>query len=221
MKRCTVTFLALGLALGLIVAATSAAGAAAQRPLGERAAVARAHKASSPAGLTIRWDIVSYEFKTKPVPVSAGGQASARTGDRSKITLSGSGTFGGAPTNVAGGGTWTIFDPTGEVTGSGAYTVKALVGFFAAPGTFGSFAGLYELSDQIGSSDDAHAGLAVFRIAYSDGSQGTLTVSSRQAGTPSTLFMGITATKGFVAFWLPEPARGGVDGNRTLFHVVR
>ena len=218
MKRSTFTFTFFGLALALVVAATSGAGAA-QRPLGT--AGARANKASGAAGLTIRWDIISYDFTTRPVPVSAGGQASARTGDKSSITLTGSGTFGGAPTNDTGGGTWTTFDPTGGVTGSGAYTVKALVSFFAAPGTFGSFAGLYELADQIGDSADAHAGLAVLRISYSDGSQGTLTLSSRQAGTPPTLFMGSTATKGFGAFWLPEPARGGVDGNRTVFHVVR
>jgi hypothetical protein len=222
MKRSTFTFpfLAAALALGLIVASTSAA-AAAQRPLGELDAVgAPATSVSSPAALKLRWDIVSYNFAVTPVTVSTGGKASAKASDRSTITLTGSGTFGGAATNVTGGGNWTTLNPAGRTTGSGTYTVKELVGFFAAPGTFGDPTGTYQLADQIGNSTSAHAGLAILRIAYSDGSQGTLIISSRQAGTPSSVFTGITATKDYVGYWLLQAAKAGVDGNRTLFHVV-
>jgi hypothetical protein len=155
------------------------------------------------------------------VTVSAGGSASAKASDRSAIALTGSGTFGGAATKVAGGGNWTTLGPTGRATGSGTYKVTALIGFFAAPGSFGDTSGKYQLVDQIGDSADAHAGLAVLRVAYSDGSQGTITISSRQAGTPASVFMGITVTKGFVGYWLHQAPADGVDGERALFHVAR
>jgi len=38
--------------------------------------------------------------------------------------------------------------------------------------------------------------------------------------TPETVFEGITATKGFVAYWNREAPLPGVDANRTLFHVL-
>src|SRR6266851_9157632 len=81
--------------------------------------------ASRPAGLSpnfsasasnhhMRWDIVSVNFTTGTA--SAGGIASARANDNSKITLTGSGTFRsnpGNPQDVTGGGTWQNFDASG------------------------------------------------------------------------------------------------------------
>ncbi len=55
----------------------------------------------------MRWDIISVDFATGTV--SAGGQASARANDGSKITLTGNGTFRsnpGSPQDVTGGGKW-------------------------------------------------------------------------------------------------------------------
>ncbi len=213
MKRSVVTLLALGLVLGPIVAPPGAAGP----PL---RAFGKALKAAGPT-IRFRWDIVSYTFGAAPVTVSMGGKASAKASDRSTIVLTGTGTFGGTPTNVTGGGTWTTLGSTGGVIGAGTYKVKALIGFFAAPGSFGDVTGTYQLSDQIGDSADAHAGLALLRIAYSDGSQGILTISSRQAGSPPSVFMGITATKGFAAYWIHQPPVPDVDAERALFHVVR
>src|SRR5712692_4332979 len=58
-----------------------------------------------------RWDIISVDFATGTL--SAGGVASARANDGSKITLTGSGTFRpGDKEDVTGGGTWEAFDPT-------------------------------------------------------------------------------------------------------------
>src|SRR5213593_2901578 len=139
--------------------------------------------ASRPAGLSpnfsasasnhhMRWDIVSINFGTGTV--SAGGVASARANDGSKITLMGSGTYRSNPGNsqdVTGGGTWQTFDATGGATGSGSYTVTGFVSFAGAPGTFPL------THDNIGNEADSRAGLLVVRIAYSDGSDGTLVVS--------------------------------------------
>ena len=183
--------------------------------------------ASRPAGLSpsfsasannhhMRWDIISVDFAT--LTLSAGGVASARANlDLSKITLTGSGTFRsnpGNPQDVTGGGTWQTFDASGS-TGSGSYTVTGLVSFIVAPGTFPL------PHDNIGNSADVRAGLLVARVAYSDGSEGTLVVSCHLTGTPDAVFEGVTASKGFVVYWNREapPAPPG-DANRTNFHVI-
>lgn len=168
--------------------------------------------AGAGTGLVFRWDIVKADFSTRPVSWSPGGEASARANDGSKITLTGSGTFGGPPENVTGGGSWTTFGADGNVTGSGTYEVKALVGFFGAPGRF-------PMDDRIGAVEDSRAGLAVLRIRYSDGAQGILMISTHVRGTPNSLFIGVTATKGFVAYWERLAPVPNVDGNRTLFHT--
>ena len=193
----------------------------------EKGTPASAMLASKPTGLSpnfsasasnhhMRWDIISVNFAT--LTLSAGGVASARANDGSKITLTGSGTFRsnpGNPQDVTGGGTWHTFDATGGSTGTGSYTVTGLVSFTVAPGTFPL------PHDNIGNSADAGSGLLVVRIAYSDGSGGSLVVSCHFVGTPDAVFEGVTASKGFVSYWNREapPAPPG-DANRTAFHVI-
>ena len=161
---------------------------------------------------SVRWDIISINFAAGTT--SAGGVASARAEDNSKITLTGSGTFAPGESDVTGGGTWTTFNPGGTTTGSGTYTVTRLVTWVLAPGT------PPPLTDLIGNPGERAAGLANLRIRYSDGSKGILVVSCHLVGTPDSVFEGITASKGFVDYWNREapPAPPG-DANRTLFHV--
>ncbi len=177
--------------------------------------------ASRPAGLSpsfsasannhhMRWDIISVDFAT--LTLSAGGVASARANDGSKITLTGSGTYRsnpGNPQDVTGGGTWQTS------TGSGTYQVTAFVRFEVADGTFPL------QHDNVGNPADVRAGLLVVRVAYSDGSEGTLVVSCHINGTPNAVFEGVTASKGFVDYWNREapPAPPG-NANRTAFHVI-
>ena len=68
---------------------------------------------------------------------------------------------------------------------------------------------------------DWDAGLLVVRVAYSDGSEGTLDVSCHFVGTPDAVFEGVIASKGFVDYWNREepPAPPG-NANRTAFHVI-
>lgn len=163
----------------------------------------------------IRWDIVSINFGLGTL--SGGGLASALAVDGSQITMRGSGTFvapaGGEGTSnaVTGGGTWVTAGPIGSA--SGTYRVTGLVRWERAAGTFPP------LADLIGSSSDARAGLAVLRIAYSDGSQGILVVSCEFNGTPHWVFEGITASKGIADFFNRVAPIPGVDANRTAFHV--
>ena len=111
---------------------------------------------------------------------------------------------------MTGGGTWKAVASDGTtVTGTGTYTVTGLVRFDLAPGTFTSL----PLLDGIGDAANARSGLAVLRIAYSDGSRGILVVSCHLGGTPSPVFEGITATKGFVDYLSKK-------SGATLFHVI-
>jgi len=164
----------------------------------------------------MRWDIISVNFATGTL--SAGGVASGRANDGSKITLTGSGTFNptaGKLQHVTGGGTWKTFAPDASVSGSGTYDVTGFVSFTLAPGT----APLPH--DNIGKLADARAGFLVVNISYSDGSEGVLAVSCHIVGTPDAVFEGITATKGFVDYWrrAAPPAPPG-NANRTNFHIL-
>lgn len=197
-------------------------------------------KANEDAEPTFRWDIVHIS-SFSPVTANAGGSASALSNDCAtvmmvttcaKITVTGSGTFTpGDPDNVSGGGNWQTFDKTGASTGSGTYKVTQLIRFTTAPGTQTS-----TLVDNIGDGTltDNRAGLAFFSVKYFDNlgnpsGKGVLVVSCHLNGNPPpqgpdaappSVFEGITASKGFVDYWNRVAPVGGVDGNRTLFHVL-
>jgi hypothetical protein len=160
----------------------------------------------------VRWDIINVVAGT----ISAGGHASAKANDGSSITVTGSGTFQAAAgsDDVTGGGTWQTFDPVGNPTASGDYTVTRLVRFEVARGTPNP-----ANTDNIGNAADARAGLAVLSIRYSDGSGGILVVSCHLGGTPDSVFEGITASKGFVDYWNRVAPAPGVNANRTVFHI--
>lgn len=173
-----------------------------------------------------RWDIFQFiddEPFMEPFDSGEGGVAYAYADDDTYIMLTGSGTFQtDDPTAVTGGGTWTTFPEHGlKPTGEGTYTVMELISFVEAPGSTPPIIG-----DSVGERTDARAGLAVMRIAYADADgnpagSGVLTVSSRLAkDSPSSVFVGVTATKDYVAFWdRYEPVRG-VNANRANFHVI-
>lgn len=172
-------------------------------------------------GMKVRWDIVSLSLPG--ATVNPGGQASAKDNlaVADTITLTGSGTFvspaGGRGTSsaVTGGGTWKITTAAG--TSFGAYEVTGLVRWDEAPGTFPG------TTDNIGSPAAFRAGLAVLRIQYNDGSHGVLVVSCHGAGTPDSVFEGITASKDYVDFWDRVPPSGtpaSANANRTAFHLI-
>jgi hypothetical protein len=163
---------------------------------------------------SVRWDIISRNFDVVPIEDSAGGVAAALAQDGSLILLTGHGTFtidAGRPFDVTGGGTWATSGPVG--TASGTYQVTERLRWQRAPGTPPPF------TDLIGNPANRSPGLAVLRIAYSDGTTGTLVVSCHLVGTPDSVFEGITASKGFVDFFDRVHDTPNVDANRTLFHV--
>jgi hypothetical protein len=119
------------------------------------------------------------------------------------------------------------FDTGGAPTGSGTYRVTELVRFTVAPGVANALA-IDHIPGAMADLSDHRAGLLFVKIAYSDGSKGVLVVSCDLPGgpgpdrppAPASIFEGITASKGFVDYWNRVAPVPGVDGNRTLFHIL-
>ncbi len=163
----------------------------------------------------VRWDIISLVGGAPPGPLNPGGIASAKAPDGDTITLTGTGTFvapggsNGGSDAVTGGGTWRTD------TASGTYRVKELVTFVVANRQSSTPAFI----DNIGSLTQRTNGTAVLRIAFSDGQSGVLTVGCHGPGAPPGIIEGIATTKGFKTYYEVEDPVGGVDANRTIFHV--
>lgn len=167
----------------------------------------------------VRWDIISLGFT--PLTINPSGFALAKAPDGTTIRFTGSGTFvapagrSGSSSAVTGGGTWQTLNPAGAPTGSGNYEVKALVTF--------EFANLQSqlpvFIDNIGDTFERANGTAVLKIEYSDGAQGILVIGCHGPGAPPGIFEGVSATKGFKTYDQVQPPVGGVDANRTIFHL--
>jgi len=163
----------------------------------------------------VRWDIIHLVGGAPPGPVTAGGVASASAPDGDTITLTGSGTFvapagsNGGFGGVTGCGTWQ------SPSGSGTYRVTELVSFVFA--NFQSATPV--LNDMIGDTNERANGTAVLRVQFSDGQSGVLTVGCHGPGAPPGIFEGIATTKGYKTYYEVHDPVGGVDANRTIFHV--
>ena len=163
----------------------------------------------------VRWDIISLVGGVFPGPVNAGGISSATAPDGDTIILTGSGTFvapnggNGGSAAVTGGGTWQT------ASGSGTYEVTELVSW--------AFANLQSSTpavvDNIGDVNSRANGTAVLKIQFSDGESGVLTVGCHGPGAPPGIFEGIATTKGYKTYYAVQAPVGGVDANRTLFHI--
>lgn len=162
----------------------------------------------------VRWDIIHFDPTTTPPTFSAAGVvfASARNPSSLSIKLTGSGTF--RPDDreeVTGGGTWETFSGNTS-TGSGTYEITGLVSWQLSTLQTGTF------NDLIDDGTRAN-GVAVLRIRYSDGSKGVLGVGCHGPAAPDGTLEGVIASKGSVTYWDGQAPVGGVDANRTLFHV--
>jgi len=167
----------------------------------------------------VRWDIINIAFGVPPAPntVTANGVADAfarnppppAVATPLRIRLTGSGTFvapasGGPSSAVTGGGTWATFSTTGAPTGRGTYVVTRLASW--------QFSGLQTPganNDLIG--PDGANGNALFRIQYSDGSQGILGVGCHGPGAPPGIVEGVIASKDNVTYWDAGAPAPGVN----------
>jgi hypothetical protein len=181
------------------------------------AAFAAGHEGDGGGGI-VRWDLIELNILAPGVPeIKPGGKATARAEHESALDLTGSGTFRpGHPRQVTGGGTWST-DNTDVGPDNGTYRVTELISWHPAAGSLPPTA-----DDDIGNREDARSGLAVLRIAYSDGLDGVLVVSCMlPIGSPESMDEGINATRSFVNFFHPDPTTAGNHSNRTSFHVIR
>lgn len=176
----------------------------------------RAARAGSDTSALYRWDISNIGLPP-PLCAEAGGEASSRSLDGARITVTGSGTFRDSPGHsqaVTGGGTWVITPGASTPGGSGTYEVVHFIDFVLAPGT-------PPIPSCIAPDATPHAGRATLGILFSDGEEGVLEIGCRLVGSPPGIMEGITATKGWVTFWNHEEPAPGVEGNRTLFHRLK
>lgn len=168
----------------------------------------------------VSWDII--HFNSAPFIFNPGGFAEAETpspaatfGPIETIRLTGHGTFvapasGRGSGGATGGGTWAIVGGA-----SGTYEVTGLVDWEFA----NLQAALPGLVDNTGDIDERANGTAVLTIEFSDGQTGVLTVGCHGPGAPNHIFEGIATTKGFKTYYDVHDPVGGVDANRTIFHV--
>ena len=177
----------------------------------------------------------AYPFNSFPCVLNPNGSATALAADCTlftvgaplgctAITLSGSGTFalpGGQESSngVSGGGSWQVcavtppaslpsFTPLtclpGTIT-SGTFVVTGLVQWQKSGPLAVPACGACETTDNIGNLKDATGGLAVLKVAYSDGTTGILTLACTGLFDPGPVAEGVTATKGVVANTLVTP----------------
>jgi len=162
---------------------------------------------------------------TYPCTLNPQGSATAFAADCSLniascsfITMTGSGTFvtpetGGSSRHVTGGGTWQVsascvqipFPPPGPpapdcaggVITQGTFVVTELLHWQKAEPLELPVCESTECltTDNIGNLKQATGGLAVLRVAYSDGTTGILTLACNGLPDPPQVVEGITATK--------------------------
>src|SRR5262249_50232693 len=142
-----------------------------------------------------------------PNIVSAGGSDSAGNNDANgqpkfKITITGSGTFSSwDSTDVTGGGDYTISKLQGKVVGTGSFPVTSLV--YWALDALSPSPPVQVNNITNTSAEDFRNGMAIFRIAYTDGSKGILVVSCAGPGATDRPYEGISIIKGVVHFQVP------------------
>ena len=158
----------------------------------------------------IQWDIATVPCtgpnNSNPCSLNPGGSATAMALDCSfpgtpfgctTITLTGRGTFvAGSATDVTGGGTWKVVAGDGTTT-SGEFLVTELIQWEKSEPLWvpQCLDPICETFDNIGDIRDATGGLAIVRVAYSDGTKGVLTLACSGLLDPPSITEGVTASK--------------------------
>jgi hypothetical protein len=192
MKRPKLTLLSLGLALGVLLAATSATGGLS----GER------------RGHIVRWD---FPQVIQGTALAGGTDIGLDEASGDTMSLTGSGHAKPARHTAFGGGTFVHTASDGSEVAHGVYVVTGFVSWTSLAGTFPV------PMDGIGNIAQAHAGILVLdvRLFPEGGSpvDGVLTINCHFPDTPAEIEEGFELSLGTFNF---TPA-GGV----TLFHVFK
>ena len=222
MRRSRIIFLALGLALGVLVAATTATGTH-SRPADDQRGEGGGHH-----NAFVRWDLLQA---VNGVAVAGGTDVSTDSTTQDTIALTGSGQFEPRQQEAAGGGTFVHEQADGTLLAKGSYIVTGFVSWQPLKG--GNFAGT-GLVDGIGngpgSSKDENeptSGIVTLDVRLvPDGtapSEGVDAVLSVHCNLPETIggdFEGFTLSFGSFAFTPTANADPQAHGI-TLFHRLR
>ena len=195
MRRPRVLSFALGLVLGVLIAATTAGASAPGQRLGH----------------TVRFDLVSIVDGGVAGPtVVAGGTDTARdsaTGDT--LELTGSGQAKPSGTDGAGGGTFVHRHADGSEVAHGVWVVRSLRSWTPAGGSL-------PLTDAIGHQSDASAGILALNVTIYPVAgppiDGVVTVHCDLPGATQVIEEGVSADVG--------PFHFTQAGGFTLFHIL-
>jgi hypothetical protein len=217
-----ITFVLLGLALGILLAATTATSSSPGNDRGEQ------NENGGQQSRFVRWDLVLI---ANGVAVAGGTDVSTDAATKDTIALTGSGQVEPRENEAAGGGTFVHKHADGSLVAKGAYVVTGFVSWERLRG--GNFAktGLIDgLGNGTGSSADEgepSSGILTVSVRFipdgaapSAGLDGVLAVHCNLPDTVGGDFEGVTVDVAGLSF---TPA-ANVDPNAhgvTLFHRLR
>ncbi len=215
-----ITFVLLGLALGILLAATTATSSSPGNDRGEQNENGGQHNRF------VRWDLVLI---ANGVAVAGGTDVSTDAGTKDTIALTGSGHAEPRESEAAGGGTFVHKDADGTVVAKGAYVVTGFVSWQRLPG--GNFAktGLVDgIGNGAGSSEDEgepSSGILTNSVRFiPDGAAPSVDgVVSVHCNLPDTIggdFEGVTVDVAGLSFAPAANADPNAHGV-TLFHRLR
>jgi hypothetical protein len=226
MRRSKITFLLVGLALGILFAAATATSSAPRHARGGDQGEQQDHGGHH--NRFVRWDLVLI---ANGVAVAGGTDVATDAATKDTIALTGSGQAEPREEEASGGGTFVHKHANGSLVAKGAYVVTGFESFERLRG--GNFAktGLIDgIGNGPGSSEDEgepSSGILTVDVRFipdgsppSAGVDGVLSVHCNLPDTVGGDFEGVTVTLDGLSF---TPA-ANVDPNAhgvTLFHLLR
>lgn len=226
MRRSKITFLLLGLALGLLLAATAATSSPPRHQRGDDQG--EQSDSGGHHNRFVRWDLVLI---ANGVAVAGGTDVATDAATKDTIALTGSGQAEPREEEAAGGGTFVHKHANGTVVAEGAYVVTGFESFVRLRG--GNFVktGLIDgIGNGPGSSEDEgepSSGILTVDVRFipngSPPSAGVGGVLSVHCNLPDTIggdFEGITVTVDGLSFTPAANADPNAHGV-TLFHLLR
>jgi hypothetical protein len=217
-----ITFVLLGLALGILLAATTATSSSPGKHRGEKNDNGGQHNRF------VRWDLVLI---ANGVAVAGGTDVSTDAGTKDTIALTGSGQAEPREDEASGGGTFVHKHPDGSVVAKGAYVVT---GFVSWERLFGGNFAKTGLIDGIGNGpgssedeDEPSSGILTVSVRFipdgtppSAGVDGVLSVHCTLPDTVGGDFEGVTVSVAGLSFTPAANADPNAHGV-TLFHRLR
>jgi hypothetical protein len=217
-----ITFVLLGLALGILFAATTATSSSPGNDRGEQNDNGGQHNRF------VRWDLV---LVANGVAVAGGTDVSTDAGTKDTIAVTGSGQAEPREEEASGGGTFVHKHPDGSVMAKGAYVVTGFMSWERLRGgNFGKTGLIDGIGNGVGSSEDEDeptSGILTVSVRFipdsappSAGLDGVLSIHCNLPDTVGGDFEGVTVSVAGLSFTPAANADPNAHGV-TLFHRLR